>query len=130
MPQLFACFRSTDANKTIDFLEQIGFRRSLVVPDESRPGVVNHAQLRWRDDGGVMLSTIRDDSSPLDAAAPTFVIYLVVPSEEEVDAVWERALAAGAQESQAPRNESHGGRSCEVRGPDGITLNIGSYPGE
>lgn len=130
MTTLYACFRATDANATIEFLEKVGFTRSLVVPDQNDPSVVTHAQLKWRDDGGVMLGSVRHDGTPLDSAAATFALYLVVPDDAAVDTAWERCLAAGAQPSQPPRDEPHGGRSCEVRGPDGITLNVGSYSGE
>lgn len=55
--------------------------------------------------------------------------YLVVPTDAEVDAAWERGLAAGGQGSQAPADEDYGGRSCTVRDPEGNQYAIGSYTG-
>ena len=60
-PQLFHCLRYTDADRGIDFLQAIGFTTAMIVRDPDDATLVAHAQLAWRDNGGIMLGSVRDD---------------------------------------------------------------------
>lgn len=131
-PQLYHCLRSTDADRTIAFLTALGFTEKLVVRDQEDPSIVHHAQLQWRDHGGLMLGSVRGDE---EEAAPWFrpgasVCNLVVGSDEEVDEVLRRGVEAGGRVMAEPSEPPHGGRTAGIVDHDGNYWNIDSYPGE
>lgn len=126
-PQLHHCLRYTDANAALAFLAALGFTERLVVRDETDPSIVLHAELRWRENGGVMLGSARDDHKGF--APGTGVCNLIVDSDEQVDATLQRALDAGATLVDGPRNPPHGGRTAGVHDAEGNYWNIDSYPG-
>jgi PhnB protein len=128
--QLFACLRYADANGAIAFLEAIGFESRLVVRRESDPAFVEHAQLRWRETGGVMLGSVRDDDPGWTIHAGMATTNLVVASDADVDRVLDAAIAAGATVARPPSNEEYGGRNAIVRDSEGNLWSIDSYPGE
>lgn len=128
-PQLYATFRYQDADQALAFLRALGFTERLVVRDEQDPSVVQHAQLQWRDNGGVMLGSVQPRMHP----GPTVgqqSANLVVASDAEVDATIQRALQAGGTLAQEIRENPYGGRSGLIRDPEGNHWNIDSYPGE
>ncbi|UFU01771.1 VOC family protein [Ruania suaedae] len=127
MTTLHMCFRARHAHAVIDFLEALGFTRSLVV--DGPGGTVEHAELRWRETGAVMLGSIRDDGSALDRTAGHGAAYLVVSRDEEVDAWFARAVAAGGRPQQYPADQDFGGRSAAVLDPEGNYWACGSYAG-
>lgn len=127
-PQLFACLRFTDCTAGIAFVEALGFTRRLVVSDPDVPGVVHHAQYHWRDNGGIMFGSDRPDG--IGPAPGTACINLVVPTDDEVNAVLARALAAGATQLDDVHEPDHGGRSVAVADAEGNIWNIDSYTGE
>ena len=124
-PQLFQCFRYADAEAALTFMAALGFTERLVVRDGD---AIVHAQLKWRDNGGVMLGSRRDDD--LASYYGTGVCNLVVEDDAAVDATIARAVDAGARLVQEPKNPPHGGRSGAVADPEGNLWNIDSYPGE
>lgn len=126
-PQLFHCFRSSDAERTIDFLEAIGFRTTMVVRDSHDPHHVAHAQLNWRDNGGVMLGSMgRNDD---DVRYRPGVCNLVVDADDDVDVLVAKAVEAGAAVLVEPTMAPHGGRHACVVDFDQNYWNIDSYPG-
>lgn len=128
-PQLFHCLRYADADRALKFLHALGFTDVLVVRDEADPTIVQHAQLRWRDNGGVMLGSTRDDAQDGHYAAPS-TCNLIVASDDEVDATLARAVAAGGRIAAEPSHPPHGGRSGGVLDPEDNYWNVDSYPGE
>lgn len=128
--QLFACLRYTDAERGIAFLEALGFESRLVVRHESDPTIIEHAQLRWRDSGGVMLGSVRDDDRGVTVHAGVTTCSLVVAADSEVDQVLEKAVDAGATVVRPAEHPPYGGRSALVRDFDGNLWNIDSYAGE
>lgn len=126
-PQLFACLRCHDADAVLDFLRAIGFTERLVVRDPDDAAVVHHAQLGWRDNGGLMLGSDREGG--IGPAPGTACINIVVPSDTEVDATVARAVAAGGRQLDQIHEPDHGGRSGAVADPEGNIVNIDSYPG-
>ena len=126
-PQLFHCLRYTDTDQAIEFLEALGFTRAVVVRDPDDDTLVAHAQLNWRDNGGVMLGSTRpgDDDTPYRPG----VCNLVVEDNGAVDRLLERAVSAGATVIQPPTNPPHSGRTGCVADFDGNWWNLDSYQG-
>jgi uncharacterized glyoxalase superfamily protein PhnB len=114
-----------DAHAAIGFLERaFGFRRRLVVPDES--GGVAHSELTYRD-SVVMVGSAKPERgwvSPLDLPAVNQTLSVVV---DDVDAHCEQARAAGASIVREPADESYGGRGYEVRDLENNVWYFGTY---
>ncbi len=126
--KLFHCLRYTDADRALRFLEAIGFEVVLVVRDSEDETFVHHAQLKWRDNGGVMLGSSREGKNE-----PQYrpgVCNLVVDSDSTVDELVDIALNVGASIISQPSNPPHGGRTACVADFDGNYWNFDSYPGE
>ncbi len=119
--------RYRDAAAAIDWLcKAFGFERRLVIPGDS--GTIVHAQLEFGN-GMIMLSSARDSEydklvrPPADVGGTTQSPYIVV---QDVDAHYERAVAAGAEIVLDIKDEDHGrGYSC--RDPEGHVWNFGDY---
>lgn len=103
-PQLFHCLRYTDADRGIDFLQAIGFTTAMIVRDPDDATLVAHAQLAWRDNGGIMLGSVRDD----DPHYGPGICNLVVASDEDVDSLFAAALAHGATTVTEPNDATEG----------------------
>ena len=93
------------AAKLIHFLEEVFDAHeveSLAAPDNR----IGHAELRIGD-SVVMLGDARGEHRPLQA-----MLYVYV---DDADAVYQRALAAGATSMQAPVDQFYGDRSAGVK---------------
>lgn len=126
-PQLFHCLRYSDAQRAVDFLTGLGFTEKLLVRDENDGAIIQHAQLDWRDNGGVMLGSRRDDDLAGYFGAST--ANLVVDSDDEVDELVAWAVANGASIVREPENPPHGGRTGAFADFDGNLWSIDSYQG-
>lgn len=117
-----------DAPAAIRFLvEAFGFEESLVVPGEA-VGVVEHAQLRWPEGGGVMLgSADREGNVFSQRPTGTGSVYVVT---DEPDRLFSRAMAADAELVRELRDEDYGSRGFSVRDPEGNIWSFGTYRGE
>ena len=120
--------RYRDAPAAIDWLCRVlGFSEHMVVPGED--GAVAHAQLTLGD-GMIMLGSERDDEHGQLMAVPgsdgpnTQSAYVVV---DGVEAVHDRAKAAGAPIVTPLQNPEYGGVFFACRDPEGYVWNIGSY---
>lgn len=132
-PTLFHCLSYSDADAGIAFLKALGFEERLIVRSEADPSMVEHAQFHWRDCGAIMVgSDSRSSEGDSDWRRQSGVAscYLVVATDAEVDAVYQRGLAAGGTSIQPPQDQDYGGRSAGVRDSEGNQWSIGSYPGE
>ncbi|WP_040159242.1 VOC family protein [Nigerium massiliense] len=127
-PQLFSCLRYADANAGLAFLLQLGFTERLVVRDEDDPTVIHHAQVQWRDNGGLMFGSDREGG--IGPKPGTACVNLVVASDDEVNVTLARALEAGGRQLDEISEPDHGGRSVAVADPEGNIFNIDSYEGE
>jgi uncharacterized glyoxalase superfamily protein PhnB len=85
---------------------------------------VDHAQLRLGD-GWVMAGTAREDG--VGQPPGTAATYWVLDRAEDVDAVHERAVAAGARSLRAPEDQDYGGRGCSLADRDGNLWSFGTY---
>ena len=118
----------TDAPAAIRFLTEVfGFEERLVVPGETA-GVVEHAQLRWPEGGGVMLGTAKRKGNEF-SERPTGAgsVYVVTDRPDEL---YDRAVAAGAGLVRELRDEDYGSRGFSVRDPEDNIWSFGTYRGE
>lgn len=127
-PTVWPAFRADDARRLIAFLvEAFGFEETAVVADGD---VVAHAELRWPGGGGVMLGSRREDAgSAWHTASGATGTYVVVDSAEALDALHERAAAAGAEILFAPTEQDYGSREFAAKDPEGNLWSFGTYRG-
>ena len=130
-PQVWPTLRAHDARALIRFLvDTFGFEETVVYGDGDR---VDHAQLSWPPGGGIMLGSVREPSGPSEygEATPsqpgTFGAYVVT---DDVDAVYERARAAGAEIIAEPHDTDYGSHDFAARDPEGNRWSFGTYRGE
>jgi uncharacterized glyoxalase superfamily protein PhnB len=125
-PDLTSSVLYTDARGGIDFLNRaFGFAENLLVPD-GRGGLA-HVELRLGH-SLLMLGDARpervDFKTPREVGATTGAIYIATP---EVDALFERATAAGAMVVAKPFDTDYGARNFTVRDADGNLWSAGTY---
>ncbi len=120
--------RYRNAPRMLEWLvEAFGFKRHAV--HEDGKGGIAHAQLTI-DGGMVMMSSARDDefgkvqATPAALGGTTQSPYIIV---ENVDEVYERALANGAKIVMALEDKDYGGRGFSCRDPEGHIWSFGSY---
>src|SRR6478672_9968611 len=109
-PQVWPTLRARDARALIRFLvDAFGFEQTVVYGDGDR---VDHAQLSWPEGGGVMLGSVRDGDT------------------DDVDAVHQRAKAAGAEIIAEPYDTDYGSHDFAAADPEGNRWSFGTYRGE
>jgi uncharacterized glyoxalase superfamily protein PhnB len=131
-PAVWPAMRARDARALIRFLtEALGFRAGIVVADGDE---VAHAELYWPLGGGVMLGSggsardgTRGPDDPWPVRPGSAGTYLVT---REPDALFERAVAGGADVVSEPHDTEYGSREFCVRDPEGNLWQVGTYAGE
>lgn len=103
--------------RLIEFLSRV-FGGTVVRKHERPGGEVMHAEVRIRD-SIVMMGSAGGPWEPIPAA-----LYLYV---EDVDAVYGRALAAGATSLSEPSDQFYGDRTAGVKDPSGNTWFISTH---
>lgn len=118
--------RALNARSLIRFLvDVIGFEETAVYGDGD---VVDHAQLSWPAGGGVMLGSVRDNpDDPWPIPPGTGGAYVVT---DDIDAVFQRAKAAGAQILAEPHRTGYGSYDFALRDAEGNRWSFGTYRGE
>src|SRR4051794_41108401 len=129
-PQVWPTLHARDARALIDFyVRGLGFTETVTYSDDA--GRVVHAELAWPHGGGIMLGSARDtsqgDAWPLRLGS--FGAYAVVADPAEIDALYERAIAAGATSLRAPHDTDYGSHDCAVLDPEGNHWSFGTSPG-
>jgi PhnB protein len=114
-----------DAAKAIDFYQQaFGARELFRMPAPG--GRIGHAELKVGD-SHVMLA---DEHPEIGALSPQSIggsgVHLMV-YVEDVDAVFKRALAAGAKSKRAVENQFYGDRSGNIVDPSGHCWTIATH---
>jgi uncharacterized glyoxalase superfamily protein PhnB len=124
-PAVWPTLRAKDARGLIRFLvDAFGFQEAEVVADGD---VVAHAELRWPLGGGIMLGSARTDPGDPWALSPgTAGTYVVTDGP---DALFARAVAAGATVISEPYDTDYGSREFSVRDPEGNRWSFGTYRG-
>lgn len=115
-----------DARKLISFYEEaFGFVVSVVIGEGER---VDHAELLWGDDGGLMVGSAKASPSPSDfALAPgTFGAYFVTDSPQKL---FERAVSHGATIVTPPEETPFGSVQFCLRDLEGNLFSFGTYAG-
>jgi uncharacterized glyoxalase superfamily protein PhnB len=106
------------ADKTIEFLKKAFGAELSFEPMLSPDGKVMHADLKIGD-SHVMISEATDQHPPLQS-----MVHLYVPN---VDAVYQRALAAGGKSTTEPTDQFYGDRSGGVKDPSGNHWHIATH---
>ena len=123
-PQVWPTLRARDARALIRFLvDAFGFEETVVYGDGDR---VDHAQLNWPPGGGIMLGSVRDGAEG-PSSPGTFGAYVVT---DDVDGVYQRARAAGAEITAEPHDTDYGSHDFAARDPEGNRWSFGTYRGE
>ena len=118
--------RYRDAPAAIRFLvDTFGFEEVAVYSSDDG-SVVEHAELRWPRGGGVMLGSVRDDSTIAGLPAGTGGIYVVT---DDPDGLYARVLAAGVPITGELRDEDYGSRGFTCQDPEGVFWSFGTYAG-
>lgn len=122
--------RYRDARVAIAFLTDVlGFEAVAVYGEGAR---VEHAELRWSGaggaPGGVMLGSVREDSTIAGLPAGVGAVYLAV-DEDTIEAIFDRARQSAGRVVEALRNEEYGGRGFTVLDPEGVYWSVGTYAG-
>jgi uncharacterized glyoxalase superfamily protein PhnB len=125
-PAVWPTLRYDDAPTGLRFLvDVIGFRETLVVPDGD--GDITHAELRWPEGGAVMLSSAKRCGAAHSASSVGATAVYVVT--DQVDAVHQRCLSAGADIASGPADTDYGSNAFSVRDPEGNLWTVGTYRG-
>lgn len=123
-------FAYANAPKAIDFLcSAFGFTKHAVY--EGDGGTIEHAQLKLGS-SFIMLGSARPrpewpSHTPLELGGATGGVYVVLESDADVDALCERARAAGATIAREPASPEYGGRDYSARDTEGYLWSFGSY---
>ena len=125
-PRIFPTFRYRDAARMIDWLtDTFGFTVHAAYKDEA--GIVQHAELAFGT-AMIMLGTVADD------AYGAMVGTAVVPGAKSVyvavddpDALFAKAVAAGATVLEGLTERSYGSREFVVADPEGNVWCFGTY---
>lgn len=114
-----------DARALIEFyVTAFGFTVSALYGEGDR---VDHCELLWPLGGGIMLGDAKTDGVDAWVLAPgTFGAYVVTDSP---DALYERAMDAGATLLRELNDTPYGSREFSVRDPEGNRWSFGTYRG-
>lgn len=123
---VWPCLRYRDAPAALDFLTGVmGFTQAARYGEGNR---VDHAEIRWPAGGGVMLGSEKPGDDMVPVAVGT--VYLVVPGEPEITALYERVQAAGARIVRPLERPDYGGAEFALADPEGVVWSVGIYAGE
>ena len=111
-----------DADAMIAWLSATGFVEHATYRDESDPSVVVHAEWLWPGGGGIMFGSQRPDAAVTNVGGAA--AYLVT---DDPDAVFARAVDAGATVVRDMVDQDYGGRGGSVEDPEGNHWSFGSY---
>jgi uncharacterized glyoxalase superfamily protein PhnB len=124
-PQVWPSLRARDARALIKFLvDAFGFEETVVYGDGER---VDHAELAWPEGGGVMFGSVRDSAEVSIPVEPGGLGAYVVT--DHPDAVFARAVAAGAEILTGLHDTDYGSRDFAARDPEGNRWSFGTYRG-
>lgn len=126
---VFTLYRDTVA--AVRWLQD-AFGFEVVNSFGAEDGAIDHAELRLGD-AVVMVQRAEDgqDPAPLGGTSTSRAPVLSLDDDAAVDALYARALAAGATRLLPPGTTEWGNHRFEVLDPEGHQWSVGSYrPGE
>ncbi len=125
-PALHAYLSYRDADKALEWLEHVGF--AVVARQDAESGGVAHAEVRLGDVVLMLATAYQDYDVPARKGVSVGGgLYLWLPTNDEVDAWFARAVAAGAEEVFAPEDTEWGTRRARVLDPEGHEWSAGTY---
>ena len=118
-----------DARRALSFLaEAFGFEQRAAYARPDDPSIIEHAEMRWPGGGGIMFGTAGKDGGVFGRRIPgNDAVYVVCT---DPDALFERAVAAGAVVERGLEDTDFGSRTFTVRDPEGNLWSFGTYGGE
>lgn len=126
-PGVWPGLKYDDADAARTFLTEVfGFTETLTVRGEDGTTIV-HAELRWPEGGGVMYGA-RSSGQHADMPQPSGIQWLYVVTADP-DAVYARAVQAGATIVTKPRDTDYGSHDVAIADPEGHVWTFGTYPG-
>ena len=127
-PTLWPSLGYHDAPAALRFLvDAFGFEE-IAVYRGSTDDWIDQAVLRWGDGGKVTLHSAEPDTvmfKALPGQAPVGIYFYTA----DPDALYERALTAGATGIQGPSDNPLGARNATVADPEGGLWSFGTYDG-
>jgi len=128
-PTVWPVLTYSDARAAIKFLvDAFGFEERAVYASEDDPSIVQHAEMRWPQGGGIMFGSAGKDDSPFGKRTPgNDSVYVVC---DDPDGLFARATGAGAEVVRGLVDEDYGSRGFTVRDPEGNLWSFGTYAGE
>jgi uncharacterized glyoxalase superfamily protein PhnB len=123
-------FSYDDASRAIEFLcTAFGFEKHVVYEGKDR--AVEHAQLKLGPNFIMLGSAHADENwpakTPRALGGVTGGMYVVLERDEDVDAHYVRAKAAGAKIIREPESPDYGGRNYSAADSEGYLWSFGSY---
>ncbi|MGW4356700.1 VOC family protein [Nocardia sp. NPDC004582] len=114
-----------DAAAAITFLEAaFGFETTARYDSGD---TVEHAELAWPGGGAIMLGGVREGMALACQPPGAGSVYIAL---DEIDALYERARAAGATITRELRDETeYESRGFVCRDPEGVYWSFGTYRG-
>jgi uncharacterized glyoxalase superfamily protein PhnB len=128
MPWVSPCLTVRDAAKALEFYQKaFGFLQREVYPGSD--GSIMHAEMTWN--GAVIMfgpeCPKNKSTAPVNSGVrPAVSLYLYCT---DVDALYARAVAAGATGEQPPQDMFWGDRVCQLADPDGHLWAFGTHTG-
>ncbi len=123
-PTVWPSLQARDARGLIDWaVRTLGFVETLCVTDDD--GRVAHAELAWPEGGGIMLGDHKPGGE-WELIPGAFGAYVVTA---DVDALYARAVAEGADIMRPLADQDYGNREFAVRDPEGGKWSFGPYRG-
>lgn len=115
-----------DAKAAIRFLvEALGFE-ATVVYERQPSGTIAHAELRWPSGGGVMLHSSERERVADPSTRGGYPVYSVHLGTSEPDALFARAVEAGANVVREVEDAAVGTRGFIVSDPEGVYWSVGT----
>ncbi|NYI77227.1 VOC family protein [Nocardioides panzhihuensis] len=108
-----------DAEAMMTWLSAIGFVEHATYREG---GIVAHAEWLWPAGGGLMFGQVREDGALKGTGGSS--AYLI---DEDPDALFDKAVAAGATVVRPMVDQDYGGRGGTVADPEGNTWSFGNY---
>lgn len=126
-PALFGYLSYRDAPAALDWLQALGF--TVLVRQDDADGAVAHSEVRLGSAVLMVASSDADYDVPaLKGRSTGDGRYLRV---DDVDALHDRAVRAGAREVLPPETTEWGSRRSRVLDPEGHEWSFGTYaPGQ
>ena len=115
----------TDMTRSVHFYEAaLGFTTTFVIPGPDEQAVFTSLSNR---DATLMLSVPRAENPEPEVPAALgsgVTLYLTVSSDDDIDALFERAWNAGARVITEPTDQFWGDRDWTVADPDGYRITV------